>query len=61
LDPKVLQVLGARGVDPRLAVALAFQDIAANAGKIGNLNITPDLLDTLLKPAAPVRTMPEKK
>jgi hypothetical protein len=50
IDPKALQVLGARGVDPRLVVALAFQEIAANAAKVGNLNISPDLLETLLHP-----------
>src|SRR6516225_6279192 len=48
LDPKALQVLAARSVDPRLLVAMAFQEIAANAAKVGNLNISPDLLETLL-------------
>jgi hypothetical protein len=49
LDPKALQVLSARSVDPRLLVAMAFQEIAANATKVGNLNISPDLLQTLLE------------
>jgi SPFH domain / Band 7 family len=49
LDPKSLQVLAARSVDPRLMIAMAFQDIAANAAKVGNLNISPDLLQTLLQ------------
>src|SRR6516162_7184514 len=49
LDPKSLQVLAARSVDPRLLVAMAFQEIAANATKVGNLNISPDLLETLLQ------------
>jgi hypothetical protein len=48
LDTKALQVLSARSVDPRLMVAMAFQEIAANATKVGNLNISPDLLETLL-------------
>jgi hypothetical protein len=48
LDPKALQVLASRGIDPRLLVAMAFQEIAANATKVGNLNISPDLLETLL-------------
>jgi hypothetical protein len=48
LDPKSLQVLAARSIDPRLMVAMAFQEIAANATKVGNLNISPELLDTLL-------------
>jgi hypothetical protein len=49
LDSKSLQVLAARSVDPRLMVAMAFQEIAANATKVGNLNISPDLLQTLLQ------------
>jgi hypothetical protein len=49
LDAKSLQVLAARSVDPRLMVAMAFQEIAANATKVGNLNISPDLLQTLLQ------------
>lgn len=49
LDPKALQVLASRGTDPRLLVAMAFQEIAANATKVGNLNISPELLDSLLQ------------
>jgi murein DD-endopeptidase MepM/ murein hydrolase activator NlpD len=49
LDPKALQVLASRNVDPRLMVAMAFQEIAANAAKVGNLNISPDLLQSLLQ------------
>lgn len=37
-------------LDPRNNIALAFRELAENAGKIGNLNITPDLLENLLKP-----------
>jgi len=49
LDPKSLQVLAARSVDPRLMVAMAFREIAANANKVGNLNISSELLQTLLQ------------
>jgi hypothetical protein len=49
LDPKALQVLAARGVDPRLAIAQAFQEIAGNAAKVGTLNISPELLETLTR------------
>ena len=49
LDPKALQVLAARNVDPRLMVAMAFQEIAANATKVGNLNISPELLQSLMQ------------
>lgn len=34
--------------DPRFNIALAFRQLAENADKIGNINISPDLLDTLL-------------
>ncbi len=49
LDPKALQVLATGNADPRLMVAMAFQEIAANATKVGNLNISPDLLESLLQ------------
>lgn len=35
-------------VDPRLLLALAFRDFAANAEKIGNLTITADILEQVL-------------
>jgi len=35
-------------LDPKVLLALAFQELGANAQKIGNLTITPDLLATLL-------------
>ncbi|MFD0988969.1 SPFH domain-containing protein [Mariniflexile jejuense] len=34
--------------DPKFNISLAFRELAENAGKIGNLNISPELLDTLL-------------
>ena len=34
--------------DPRTGIALAFRELAENADKIGNLNISPELLETLL-------------
>jgi hypothetical protein len=56
MDPKSLQVLAVGSADPRSLVALAFQEIAANAAKVGNLNISPELLDRLLRPAKGLRT-----
>lgn len=53
LDPKALQILASRGLDPRQTIALAFQEIGANAAKVGNLNISPDLLENLLQSPAP--------
>ena len=34
--------------DPKFSVALAFRQLAENADKIGTLNITPELLDSIL-------------
>lgn len=48
LDPQALQVLAAGRTDPRTVIALALKDLAQDAAKIGQLNITPDLLASLL-------------
>jgi hypothetical protein len=37
------------GMDSKLMMSLAFQQLAQNAEKIGELNISPDLLNTLLR------------
>ncbi len=50
LDWKTLQALSAGGGDPRTMIALAFREMAENADKIGELNMSPDLLRTLLGP-----------
>ncbi|MDR3287090.1 MAG: hypothetical protein LBT27_06580 [Prevotellaceae bacterium] len=34
--------------DPKFNLALAFRELAENAGKIGTLNIRPELLETIL-------------
>lgn len=49
LDPAVLEILASGSMDPRLLIAKAFRDVADNAGKIGQLNISPDLLQTLME------------
>ena len=46
LDWRVLNTLN--GGDSRNTIAMAFQELAANAQKIGELNISPDLLRTLV-------------
>jgi len=51
LDWRMLMAL--RGGDSASTIALAFQELAANAGRIGELNISPDLLRALLPAAAP--------
>jgi hypothetical protein len=48
LDPAVLEILAFGSMDPRLLIAKAFRDVADNASKVGQLNITPDLLRTLI-------------
>ncbi len=48
LDWKTLTALS-NNSDPRLNISLAFRELAENADKIGNLNISPDLLDSMLQ------------
>lgn len=48
LDWRVLTALN-NNQDAKSSIALAFRELAENAGKIGTLNISPDLLDTILK------------
>lgn len=49
-DPRVLQALASVGMEPGQLVAAAFRDLAQNAGKIGELNVSPDLLRELMAP-----------
>jgi regulator of protease activity HflC (stomatin/prohibitin superfamily) len=51
MDPKALQVLAASRTDPRVIIAQAMHDLAQDASKIGQLNITPDLLNTIMQGA----------
>ena len=45
---KKLMMLGGKNADPKAMIALAFQEIAENAQKIGELNVSPDLLRSLI-------------
>ena len=47
LDWKTLMMLGGKGADAKSMIALAFQEMAQNAQKIGELNVSPELLTTL--------------
>lgn len=49
VDPKVLQALASTGMKPEQLIAVAFQEIAGRADKIGQLNISPELLRELLE------------
>ncbi|SED19890.1 Regulator of protease activity HflC, stomatin/prohibitin superfamily [Rhizobiales bacterium GAS191] len=51
-EPKLLQALASVGMDPGQLMALAFRDFADNATKIGELNVSPDLLREILRPKA---------
>jgi hypothetical protein len=48
VDWRVLLAAGG-GADPKLNIALAFRELAENAQKIGELNISPDLLSAMLR------------
>jgi len=55
VDWRTLMMITGNGVDPQATIALAFQEMASNAQKIGELNISPDLLRTLI--AGSTRTL----
>lgn len=48
MDWHTLMALSAGKVDSKLTIAMAFRDLAENAEKIGELNISPDLLNALV-------------
>ncbi|MGO9230088.1 MAG: SPFH domain-containing protein [Bryobacteraceae bacterium] len=48
LDWRMLMMLNPQGGDARNTIAMAFQELASNAQKIGELNVSPDLLRTLI-------------
>lgn len=48
VDPSVIQSLAGIGMKPEQLIASAFQNLADRADKIGQLNISPDLLRELL-------------
>ena len=49
LQPEVLVALANMGMEPRHLIAQAFDKLALRSDKIGQLNITPDLLSGLLR------------
>ena len=48
---KALEVFA--GLEPRLVLALAMRELGTNAKRIGNLNITPEILASLLQNGTP--------
>src|SRR5690349_14126221 len=49
-DAKILQAVASAGMNPDQLIAFAFKELAGNAEKIGQLNISPDLLRELMRP-----------
>ena len=47
VDKEILLAILLSGMDSKTLIAKAFNSLAENAGKIGNLNISPDLLEAL--------------
>jgi hypothetical protein len=47
-DARTLQALANAGMNPEQLIAVAFQEMAGRADKIGQLNISPDLLRELM-------------
>ena len=47
-NPKIIQSLASYGMKPEQLIASAFHEMAEQADKIGQLNISPDLLQELL-------------
>ena len=51
-DPRIVQALAAAGMQPAQLIAQAFGGLAENAGRIGQLNLSPDLLQALMSHGA---------
>ena len=52
VDPRIVQALAASGMQPGQLIAQAFGGLAERADRIGQLNVSPELLQALLAPAA---------
>ena len=62
IDWHTLMAISPQAGDAKNMIAMAFQEMAANAQKIGELNISPDLLRSLVSSAAtgPAASAPAK-
>jgi hypothetical protein len=49
-DPRIVQALAAAGMQPQQLIAQAFGGLAEKAERIGQLNVSPELLHSLLAP-----------
>ena len=48
IDPVILEILAMNGMDSKKVIAKAFLGMGERADKIGNLNVSPDLLSSLM-------------
>lgn len=48
MNPDVLVALATMSMEPERVIAQAFEKLAVNSEKIGQLNITPDLLESII-------------
>ena len=44
----LIEACALANMDPKALMAKAFMELGENAGKIGTLNMTPDLLETII-------------
>ena len=49
VDPRILEAITSAGMKPEQMISQAFRELAKSSGKIGELNISPDLLQSLTK------------
>ena len=56
VDTRVVQALAATGMQPGQLIAQAFGSLAQNAERIGQLNVSPELLNALLSGVPSVAT-----
>lgn len=49
IDPAILEILAMNGMDSKAVIAKAFLGMGERAEKIGNLNVSPELLSSLIK------------
>jgi regulator of protease activity HflC (stomatin/prohibitin superfamily) len=61
VDWRTLMTISQHGADPKTMIALAFQEMASNAQKIGELNISPDLLRSLVASATTAPVVPPQQ
>jgi hypothetical protein len=53
MDPRVIQALSAAGMQPGQLIAQAFVGLSERADRIGQLNLSPDLLQSLITQSPP--------